>query len=213
MNLVQAQNLGPSPDAENQTDNIGPRPINDGSVIDDLGPAVENLGPSPAVQNVGADIDGSVIDNSDRVENLGEDMDEDLVTKRAAYDSRSSSSQSRDRQTVREAAHNDRSAVLSTGAKMFSEEGHKAAATLVKRVNADPSIGEPLLKCLKKMEADLEPDRMTPIKALAYILGNVMFKISIKYYGIFTHFGSRKFVSPSQKDRHSQEDLIFRRNF
>ena len=156
---------------------------------------VENLDPSPDVQNVGADIDGSVIDDSDPfVENLGQDMDEDLVTKRAAYDLRSSSSQSRDRQTVREAAHHDRSAVLSTGAKMISEEGHKAAATLVKRVNADPSIGEPLLKCLKKMEADLEPDRMTPIKALAYILGNVMFKISIKCYGIFTHSNLKTWV-------------------
>ena len=179
---------------------------------------MENLGPSPDVQNIGADNDGLVIHDSDPVvENLGEDMDEDLVTKRADYDLRSSSSQSRDRQTVREAAHHDRSAVLSTGAKMISEEGHKAAATLVKRVNADPSIGEPLLKCLKKMEADLEPDRMTPIKALAYILGNVMFKISIivmEYsLTVISKLGFLKICSPKPKGQAFPGRLIIRCNF
>ena len=124
------------------------------------------------------------VDHSDRVESAGEDMEADgFVTKRAAYGLRSSSSQSRDRQTIKGAAHNDREAVLSTGAKMFSEEGNKAASTVVKRVNADPSLGEPLLKCLKKMEADLEQTRVTPIASLAYLLG--LLPCSRSYYHQF----------------------------
>ena len=106
------------------------------------------------------------------VEDIGEDSEEDdLVTKKDPYDMRSSSSQCRDRQTISKAANHDRKAVLSTGAKMFSEEGNKAASTIVKRLNADPSLGEPWLKCLKKMDADLEKTRVTPIACLAYLLG------------------------------------------
>ena len=118
--------------------------------------------PSPDLEN----------ENGVQIENLGLDTEaDDLVSSRTPYGLRSSSSQSRDRQTILDAAHGDRSAILGTGAQLLSQENEKAAATVVKRVNADPSIGEPLLKCLKKMEADLEQDRVTPIASLAYLLG------------------------------------------
>ena len=118
--------------------------------------------PSPDLEN----------ENGVQVENLGLDMEAEASdSSRTPYGLRSSSSQSRDRQTIIDAAHGDRAAILGTGAKLLSQENEKAAATVVKRVNADPSIGEPLLKCLKKMEADLEQDRVTPIASLAYILG------------------------------------------
>ena len=112
------------------------------------------------------------LENGVQVENVGLDTEaDDFVSSRTPYGLRSSSSQSRDRQTIIDAAHGDRSAILGTGAQLLSQENEKAAATVVKRVNADPSIGEPLLKCLKRMEADLEQDRVTPIASLAYILG------------------------------------------
>ena len=112
------------------------------------------------------------LENGVQVENLGLDTEaDDLVSTRTPYGLRSSSSQSRDRQTIIDAAHGDRAAILGTGAQLLSQENQKAAATVVKRVNADPSIGEPLLKCLKRMESDLEQDRVTPIASLAYILG------------------------------------------
>lgn len=88
-----------------------------------------------------------------------------------SYDMRSSSSQSRDRQQIVEAANHDRSAVLSTGAKLLSEENEKAASKVIKRLNANPSLGEPLLKCLKKMDDNMSEDKVTPIKSLAYLLG------------------------------------------
>ena len=112
------------------------------------------------------------LENGVQVENLGLDTEaDDFVSSRTPYGLRSSSSQSRDRQTIIDAAHGDRAAILGTGAHLLSQENEKAAATVVKRVNADPSIGEPLLKCLKRMESDLEQDRVTPIASLAYILG------------------------------------------
>ena len=168
MNLVQVENISETPDMENSVpdvENLG-KDLEAESFVPNFEPyglrskssQIENVSMSPGTEN-------SVPD----VENLGEDSEED--NKKDPYDMRSSSSQCRDRQTISEAANHDRKAVLSTGAKMFSEEGNKAASTIVKRLNADPSLGEPWLKCLKKMDADLEKTRVTPIACLAYLLG------------------------------------------
>ena len=165
MNLVQVENVSETPDMENS--------VGKDLEAERFVPNFEPIGlrsKSSQMENVSLSTgtENSVPD----VENLGEDSEEDdLVTKKDPYDKRSSSSQCRDRQKISEAANNDRKAVLSTGAKMFSEEGNKAASTIVKRLNADPSLGEPWLKCLKKMDADLEKTRVTPIACLAYLLG------------------------------------------
>ena len=171
MNLVQVENVSETPDMENSVpdvENLG-EDLEAETFVPNFEPyglrsnssQVENISLSPGTENSLPD-----------VENLGEDSEEDgFVSKKDPYHMRSSSSQCRDRQTISEAANNDRVAVLSTGAKMFSQEGNKAASTIVKRLNADPSLGEPWLKCLKKMEDDLEKTRVTPIACLAYLLG------------------------------------------
>ena len=165
MNLVQVENVSETPDMENS--------VGKDLEAERFVPNFEPIGlrsKSSQMENVSLSTgtENSVPD----VEDLGEDSEEDdLVTKKDPYDMRSSSSQCRDRQKISKAANNDRKAVLSTGAKMFSEEGNKAASTIVKRLNADPSLGEPWLKCLKKMDADLEKTRVTPIACLAYLLG------------------------------------------
>lgn len=90
------------------------------------------------------------------------------------FNSRSTSSQSRDRQKILEAANHDPAAVYSTAQHLIKDE-NKDAAKVLKRLTDDPSLGEPLAKCLKKMDSGLKIDedgeKLSPISSLAYLLG------------------------------------------
>ena len=115
------------------------------------------------------------------VEDVGPDLESDPVT--SGYNSQSRTTKWRFENKILEAANNDPDAVLGTAKRVLNlDKDNLAAASVIKRVIDDPSLGEPLAKYLKRMEKEMErmndelnrdeSGRISRISCLAYLLGS-----------------------------------------
>ena len=115
------------------------------------------------------------------VEDVGPDLESDPVT--SDYKSRSRTTKWRFENKILEAANNDPDAVLGTAKRVLNQDkDNPAAASVIKQIIDDPSLGAPLAKYLKRMEKEMErmndelnrdeSGRISPISCLAYLLGS-----------------------------------------
>ena len=100
----------------------------------------------------------------------------------SGYKFRSEASQWRDRQEILEAANYDEDALFATVESVAKTKNGAKSAKVVKRVLDDPHLGEPLYKYIKKLDENLakmndefgrdeDGEIVTPIRALAHLLG------------------------------------------
>ena len=145
---------------------------------------MESLGADMSAENPGEGTTNSILD--EEMQDVSVDEQLDMFDPGEGTSSgpqvRSRSSLFRDQKKILDAANHDPIAI---GKAHQTVLPNKDAAYVAKRISADPHLGEPLRKYIKKLDKDLEKmddelnrdedgekwDKPSPIRCLAYMLG------------------------------------------